>query len=103
VEHSPNVTTVRGVDTLLNCRVHKLDNMTVSWIKHGGVHLLAVGRSARTVTLDIGRAAGQIGQSYNTSRTIPNPLVEAALLYILPTLSYSLVEPASHYPLSPTL
>ena len=44
VEHSPNVTTVRGVDTLLNCRVHQLTNMTVSWIKHGGVHLLAVGR-----------------------------------------------------------
>ena len=41
VEHSPNVTTVRGVDTLLNCRVHQLTNMTVSWIKHGGVHLLA--------------------------------------------------------------
>ena len=44
VEHSPNVTTVRGVDTLLNCRVHQLTNMTGSWIKHGGVHLLAVGR-----------------------------------------------------------
>ena len=38
------MTTVRGVDALLNCRVHQLGDMTVSWVKHGRVHLLAVGR-----------------------------------------------------------
>ncbi len=43
------VITLPWVDTLLYCRVHQLANMTVSWIKHGGVHLLAVGRWVQCV------------------------------------------------------
>jgi len=49
--YSGNVTALTGMDTQLTCRVHLLGNRTVSWLKHGEVHLLAVGRYTYTSDL----------------------------------------------------
>ena len=42
--HSSNVSALAGVTTFLNCRMHKLGNKTLSWIRHDNLHLMTVGQ-----------------------------------------------------------
>ncbi|XP_064082307.1 hemicentin-2-like isoform X1 [Macrobrachium nipponense] len=46
--HSNDVTALAGKTALLNCRVHNINNKTVSWIRHRDIHLLTVGRYTYT-------------------------------------------------------
>ncbi|XP_063239044.1 zwei Ig domain protein zig-8-like [Bacillus rossius redtenbacheri] len=45
---SKNVTAVVGKTAHLSCRVHNIGNRTVSWIRHGDIRLLTVGRYTYT-------------------------------------------------------
>ncbi|CAL4079412.1 unnamed protein product [Meganyctiphanes norvegica] len=46
--HSQDVVALAGKTALLNCRVHNINNKTVSWIRHRDIHLLTVGRYTYT-------------------------------------------------------
>lgn len=46
--HSSDVTALAGKSAILNCRVHNINNKTVSWIRHRDIHLLTVGRYTYT-------------------------------------------------------
>lgn len=49
--HTANVTALAGETTSLNCRVHRLGNRSVSWLKRDTIHLLTVGRYTYTSDL----------------------------------------------------
>ncbi|XP_050738864.1 zwei Ig domain protein zig-8-like [Eriocheir sinensis] len=46
--HSSDVTALADKTAILNCRVHNVNNRTVSWIRHRDIHLLTVGRYTYT-------------------------------------------------------
>ncbi|XP_045139314.1 zwei Ig domain protein zig-8-like [Portunus trituberculatus] len=46
--HSADVTALAGKTAILNCRVHNVNNKTVSWVRHRDIHLLTVGRYTYT-------------------------------------------------------
>ncbi|XP_063876558.1 hemicentin-2-like isoform X1 [Scylla paramamosain] len=46
--HSTDVTALADRPAILNCRVHNINNKTVSWIRHRDIHLLTVGRYTYT-------------------------------------------------------
>ncbi|XP_063841782.1 hemicentin-2-like [Scylla paramamosain] len=46
--HSADVTALADRPAILNCRVHNINNKTVSWIRHRDIHLLTVGRYTYT-------------------------------------------------------
>ena len=69
--HSSNVSALAGVTTFLNCRVHKLGNKTVSWIKQNNLHLLTVGRY--TYTSDLRFEASHTPHSLDWTLTIRDP------------------------------
>lgn len=46
--HSGDVTALADRPAILNCRVHNINNKTVSWIRHRDIHLLTVGRYTYT-------------------------------------------------------
>lgn len=46
--HSADVTALVDRPAILNCRVHNINNKTVSWIRHRDIHLLTVGRYTYT-------------------------------------------------------
>ncbi|CAL4120876.1 unnamed protein product [Meganyctiphanes norvegica] len=48
LERSGNVTALVGRPAKLNCRVNKIGNRTVSWLRHRDTHLLTVGRYTYT-------------------------------------------------------
>ncbi|XP_037789946.1 zwei Ig domain protein zig-8-like [Penaeus monodon] len=48
IERSGNVTALVGRPAKLNCRVNKIGNRTVSWLRHRDTHLLTVGRYTYT-------------------------------------------------------
>ncbi|XP_064104118.1 zwei Ig domain protein zig-8-like [Macrobrachium rosenbergii] len=48
IERSANVTALVGRPAKLNCRVNKIGNRTVSWLRHRDTHLLTVGRYTYT-------------------------------------------------------
>ncbi|XP_076069621.1 zwei Ig domain protein zig-8-like [Oratosquilla oratoria] len=47
-ERSPNVTALVDRPAKLNCRVNRINNHTVSWLRHRDTHLLTVGRYTYT-------------------------------------------------------
>jgi len=49
--HSTNITALAGTNTKLNCRVYRLGNKTVSWMRQDHLHLLTVGRYTYTSDL----------------------------------------------------
>merc|ERR1711962_1022795 len=69
--HSPNVTALEGVDTQFTCRVHNIGNRTLSWLKHGEVTLLAIGRY--TYTSDLRFEAVHIPHSLDWILRIKSP------------------------------
>ena len=77
--HSSNVTALAGVTTALNCRVHKLGNKTVSWIKQASLHLLTVGRY--TYTPDLRFEASHTPHSLDWTLTIRDPHTSDSGLY----------------------
>ena len=66
--HSSNMTALAGLSTRLNCRVYRLGNRTVSWLREEGLHLLTVGRY--TYTSDLRYEASHLPHSADWSLTI---------------------------------
>ena len=62
------VTALAGLTTRLNCRVYRLGNRTVSWLREDGLHLLTVGRY--TYTSDLRYEASHAAHSTDWSLTI---------------------------------
>ena len=77
--HSANVTALSGITTFLNCRVHKLGNKTVSWIRQDNLHLLTVGRY--TYTSDLRFEASHVPHSVDWTLTIRDPQPEDSGMY----------------------
>ena len=65
------MTAVAGLTTRLNCRVYRLGNRTVSWLREDGLHLLTVGRY--TYTSDLRYEATHAPHSTDWSLTIRAP------------------------------
>ena len=78
--HSSNMTALAGLETRLNCRVYRLGNRTVSWLREDSLHLLTVGRY--TYTSDLRYEATHLPHSTDWSLSIKSVEPEDSGLYI---------------------
>ena len=108
--HSSNMTALAGLETRLNCRVYRLGNRTVSWLREDSLHLLTVGRY--TYTSDLRYEASHLPHSTDWSLTIKSVAPEDSGLYICqvsssPILSHqvwlTVLKPSTTILGSPTL
>ncbi|CAL4068046.1 unnamed protein product, partial [Meganyctiphanes norvegica] len=91
-ERSPNVTALLGQPARLNCRVNRIGNRTVSWLRHRDTHLLTVGRY--TYTSDQRFRAAHVPGSEDWALTVRFAQVRDTGMY---ECQVSTTPPMSHF------